>query len=54
MDAVLKNIDIARKYFIGAAQNEIPMAQYELGKIFLANRQAGDRDGKNLLNQSGR
>ncbi|AML49408.1 hypothetical protein AYM02_08905 [Coxiella burnetii] len=40
---VKKNIDIARKYFIRAAQNEIPMGQYELAKIFLASRHAGDR-----------
>ena len=43
MDTVLKDIDIAKKYFVRAAQNEIPMAPYELAKIFLVNRQIGDR-----------
>lgn len=38
-----KNTDVARKYFIMAAKNDVAMAQYELGQIFLKSRYARDR-----------
>lgn len=38
-----KKPDTARRYTIKAAQNDIPMAQYLLARMFLKSRYAGDR-----------
>lgn len=40
---VKKNITVAKKYLIKTAKKNIPMAQYELGKIFSKSRYAVDR-----------
>jgi len=40
---VTKNIDTARRYFIKAAQNGVPMAQFELAKMFLKSRHSLDK-----------
>ncbi|GEM_PF-6490288 len=38
-----KNIDKAKKYFINAAKQNIPMAQFELGNLFLNSRHKTDK-----------
>lgn len=38
-----KNLDIAKRYTIKAAQNDIPMAQFLLANMFLKSRHAIDR-----------
>jgi enhanced entry protein EnhC len=40
---VTKNLDVAKRYIIKSAQNDIPMAQFLLAKMFLKNRHPRDK-----------